>query len=700
MMIQKFASEHGTVKEDEDLFVIHLWDHGGQEAYLPAHVALLGDYSEFSSGIYIIAFNQSKLLTAPAPLSVFRCKDGADTVQPLCLMEKNVDYLSYWMTAIQIAHPYADGKSRCMGEKEDITSPPTFLVGTYDKAEGSAKCREKNEEALDELISEKDYWGHLVQSDQIYWPVENSDSGKPGRFPGAEIRKKVEKLALDYWEDKRHPIRWLKFEQCLLKAPAWNKVKVGSEEYPQQIVKKELAIAIAVYACNMPMSEVEVALKYLSSLGVILYYPQVDELKGEVFVDPQWLIDVVCSFITAKKPEKGVPRYHWKRAKEYGKVNVRYLAKHFLEESHVNAENHSTILHILEYLDILCNPEPSLPLDKVDYVFVPALLSASQGLPSFISASYPPKRCPPPLIFAPVGVHAFPEPLFFRLVVRCLREKTYNKFPKLAELKRNICTFTTKSNVKFEICLYRKCYMVLSILSCDFERKPEQLKTFPDLRDFVCFGLNEARKNGMKGFKYEVCVQPGIREKSKNGDDCKIVDKRLILLGQFFDDDSSEYEQCRESDRCKNLECDEKDEKDKDKALEEGALLWLPQQSQGLPASPRLDAEDSSWQSIKVTEHQLINLHTKIQHMWPVIGRQLGPTRLDDYQIEQIAMATIPNTEKCIKMFRTWSHKQSGGHGTVFNLLKILFDDQIDLGDPARQVFEDSVIVNFLQWRK
>eukprot|EP00118_Oscarella_pearsei_P021168 m.236511 g.236511 ORF g.236511 m.236511 type:complete len:523 (+) comp40134_c0_seq1:285-1853(+) len=101
--------------------------------------------------------------------------------------------------------------------------------------------------------------------------------------------------------------------------------------------------------------------------------------------------------------------------------------------------------------------------------------------------------------------------------------------------------------------------------------------------------------------------------------------------------------------------------------------------------------------NIKVIEGQLTNLHAKIHHKWELVGRKLG---LPNYRIEGIASERNANAEKCIKMLRMWCYQQNGGQGTVFNLLEILFDVDVDLGDAAKDVFEESLIDNFLRWRK
>ena len=68
-------------------------------------------------------------------------------------------------------------------------------------------------------------------------------------------------------------------------------------------VDKIVMLAQDPTICNIfSRDEVLVALKYLASVGVILYYPEVEDLKHVVLTKRTWVIKTLSAFATAVKP--------------------------------------------------------------------------------------------------------------------------------------------------------------------------------------------------------------------------------------------------------------------------------------------------------------------------------------------------------------------------------------------------------------
>ena len=510
------SHERGICFRNEALLTF--WDHGGQEVYFPAHSALLGDYSQNSIGIYLIVFNQAELLNDTAS-SFWRNKNEAER-RSLFFFEKNSDYLFFWMTHITIAHPkhVEDG----MGAEEGIASPPTFLIGTHSKDRNAIRYKRRQVEIIDELVKSKSYQKHLVQpqeEDTPFWSIENSHSGKPGKDPGAQLRIKIKNILEKYWQKKRekgikYPLRWLQFERVLLHMAAYSHVNVTNLHALQ-----ELANVLFI-----PDKELPSVLKYLNTLGVILHYPEIKNIEEKVFLNPQWLIRVIFSFITAKKP---LPIYKkdWDLACEEGNVS-RSLAQYFLTEAEVAERDKSAVLTILEHLDVVSNSHPSLSIEQSPYLYVPYLIQkTSTEKPSFWTNSGQPKtEIPFPLIFAPIDLDFFPEPLYFRLVVKCLKE-----FPDSPILLRNYSVINAK-DFTFELTYLQKRYVVASVSRVRPHMNRSALRSsFSRLRLFLYSQLEQARQNGMKGFYVEPCFQPGLKRAER------VIDGELAPLEDCLD---------------------------------------------------------------------------------------------------------------------------------------------------------------------
>ena len=491
--LRRFMNDPGESESKKDQLIINVWDHGGQECYLMAHAALLGDYSEFASGVYAIVFNQA-LRLADKAVSTYR-KDGCapeeGETQELAYIESNEDFILYWISSIQIAHPDEENDSETqayMGSSLGVNFPPVMLIGTNDDAKAFAsQNKSENNKRLEAVFRTKSYQSHLIrpQNDTLFFPIDNTKSGSADEDPAIDIRSTIEKICKDYWADKPAPVRWLRLEKLC------NRVR--DKEKKHLLTKREL-YSYGRSMCGITSdNEMAGALLYLSSLGVILFYENVPELEQTIFIDPEWLVRVVCSFVTAEKPPQRLIA-EWQIAKDTGVVDKR-LARHFLDRVRVDKCHHNLIFTILGYFDIVYSGQdhkrngsyivPSLVQKKMTI----AQLKEVSGEQSF-------------LVFAPRGLDCFPEPLFFRLVVRCLRHYVCEN----EERARNWYLFHSYW-FKFVLFYWKKKYVLVSVREvqdCDFSTlNAECVK----LRAFLTKQLEEARKLGMKGFKFDVCAE-------------------------------------------------------------------------------------------------------------------------------------------------------------------------------------------------
>ena len=93
---------------------------------------------------------------------------------------------------------------------------------------------------------------------------------------------------------------------------------------------------------------------YLSSVGAIFYFFKAAGLTDKVFTDPQWLFDVMSTFVTILSSENISLQYlhDLKQLKEEGRMS-RQLAEHLLEtrqELGVKPKHYNTVFRLLRWL--------------------------------------------------------------------------------------------------------------------------------------------------------------------------------------------------------------------------------------------------------------------------------------------------------------------------------------------------------------
>jgi hypothetical protein len=279
-------------------------------------------------------------------------------------------------------------------------------------------------------------------------------------------------------------------------------------------------------------SQCKTALRYLSSVGAIFYFFKAALLRDKIFTDPQWLFDVMSTFVTIyNKDNISVQlRHDLKELKEEGRLSRR-LAEHLLQtrpQLGVKPESYNTIFTLLQLVDIFC-PALSHPISSIEdttVFYVPCMLEVDYEkktaweLSDMANAHHPPS-----LIFKADNVDAFPESLFFRLSSR-----TAYQFPQSPQLKRNrILVHCDFCDMELELLYHPSCKYVIATtfpLCADDPPSTEIInKQCVYVRRFLCWHLDDAKRNGMDGFQYKMYFQD--KKKSCTMD---VDDKSLFLL--------------------------------------------------------------------------------------------------------------------------------------------------------------------------
>lgn len=531
--LMKLKQQTEEQAQQSDIFLAIIWDHAGQETCLPAHTALMGDHSEFTSGIYIGVFDQTKLLNEEAKCEFQPSASGEALPQKLCWIKLNRDNIAYWMTQLQCAHP-EQPKRRYMGRKAKVLYPPMILVGTHDDDPKAEENREEQNKILEALFKDKKYVGHLVKpnngSGDLFFRVDNTKSGQAGEDPACEVKDAIDEMTEDCWSDQIQPISYLVLEKILRRV-----VEIAG----RHIVDLPFFSQLAEDICRIANTEIGTVLKYLSSLGVVLHYPELDGarkavregLKEKVFIDPEWLVGIMSAFITGQMKEPpAMFLFDWNRVKKEGIITWQ-LVIHFLDEAQVMPHDRIAVLGILCWFDLICPVEKEDELKEGMTFYAPGLIHDlyhdTTTQPFAWQQWRSESSLPPPLILTPSFLDTFPEPLYQRLVVR-----TVEKHPSPPELHRNRCVVAISDELDLELAYQDRRYVVATAFRPDKTLESGwtgSYERFSELRQFLCDEVDDAKRRGMRGFEFEPCAIA----KTEKLTETDVQESNLVSLSKF-----------------------------------------------------------------------------------------------------------------------------------------------------------------------
>ncbi|XP_065846196.1 uncharacterized protein [Oscarella lobularis] len=560
------------------LGVRDIWDLGGQEVYLATHSALMPDSKAFCMSIYMIVMDISKSLSDKAQ-SFYRSSDGevTDLTNELGWIRTNGDFPLYWFGSITAAHEETPMGDHWLGKDEEVAPPPVFAIGTHrdvldnkEKFPNSDSVKEwlrEQGKLFEELLSDSDFKKHIVKprprKDEDFremahffkriFLVDNSVSGSGSPCKGVrEIRERVDRMTTTYWEKaKKQPLFWVYLEILLFQ---W------SEVMKTVVAKVDEIVMLAQHPtiCNISSrDEVLVALKYLASVGVILYYPEVEDLKDVVFTRPMWVIKALSAFVTAVEPgplmepqwdflkKKGVMSndlmmYRLKQMRDADCSDLATGQKN-TDGERVEAENR-LVVRLLELLDVIT------PVEGQKNFYVPSMLKAPflysfTYLERLTSSNVESRSCglPAPLIVIPKKLKFVPECLFFRLITRFLKV-----YPLKPRLSRHQCIFLAQDKTPAEVLvevelLYHKRGKWIA-LTIRFVNDEDREKISGQFLASIKSELHEQMKNvcmqGMRGFKYSICCQ--TKKAARKNEEFGIDPEDLSVIFDEDGDSSSE----------------------------------------------------------------------------------------------------------------------------------------------------------------
>ena len=413
--------------DENDIYSV-LWDFAGESVYYETHTLFLT-----SRAIFLLTYNLSQ---NPSEKALSHEKQGRyEVIEDRTGTKTNLDYLDYWMTSVSsVSRQVKDHEVHSVLPE---TLPCVFLVCTHaDEPSGKGDPKVLARKVYDDL-REKPYKTHLCGR----FEVDNTKSGQKTKCPGvSRLQEKIREVAQELPQMKELiPIKWLNFEKRLQQF-----LNNG-----RQWITIENAKEIAYNDCQIHVEkEFKTALNFLHDQKILIHFDNTDELNKFVFLDIQWLIDVMKKVITIKPDDDDEEREFdglWKKLRMEGILEEKLL-KHVWGPLIREGAVFNSLVEIMEKFSLLCSWPASDDLSSKIYL-VPSMLSShpTKGIIELIASAKLPS------LFIKFEPGQVPSRLFPRLVTQFLllgkddfwssvNPRLYQNFARLYIAKDNRCS--------------------------------------------------------------------------------------------------------------------------------------------------------------------------------------------------------------------------------------------------------------------
>ena len=390
-LYEKRQAEDQNVSEDTIWPVI--WDFAGQDIYRAIHPMFMSQ-----KAIYLLAFDLTQKLHNKAV-----CRVNQAHVQHRDIEDTNLDHVMRWMDLIH-ALKDPDGNDSVCSAVLPPSLPPVILVGTHADLVDPSKIKSRNEQiksAMEEL------YDHVAN----FLPVDNSKAGeKKGQEKIAILRTELLKLAEEMPHTlpllkNRIPLQWHRVEKELSKTTWQEKNYITKKTFQQEIVSK---------FCNFrEKDDIDELIRFLVDRGSIVYHEPTNDQDGLVFLDPQWLINMITKIINVNpldEEAEAFDRYREKLQKK-GILDKKLLCYRFQNLKLDPIKD--SFISLMQRFNLICMLPSKDPQDPL--ILVPCMLT-SKGEEKNQEDEMK-RTCCAPLYLKFEGTNYVPGGLFCRLVV-------------------------------------------------------------------------------------------------------------------------------------------------------------------------------------------------------------------------------------------------------------------------------------------
>ncbi|XP_065835497.1 uncharacterized protein [Oscarella lobularis] len=663
-LIRDVVTDPSRVSGLDNVILMRICDFGGQEPFLTAHAALM---PAGSLSVYLLVFNGARPLTGEAESS--HVTEGKRKIpQKLVRMKTNDDFLKHWSSSVHIAHP-PEKHPTFIGRTERVKYPAIFLISTHRNTADDYVLK-KNDEHLKTLFRRKEILSHFVNTtsrSHMFFLVENRESKDP---TANEIRTRINDMTRNFYNEQNvQPASWLKFEDVM----SLLKTITG-----RSIAKMSLIREVAEECCidtKGENSELERALKHLTHVGSVFYFPEVDDLRDVVFYDSDWLINLLASFVGSahSEPEEPDLKSQWQEATDSGFLSTNLVENLLEQAAGVSKDECDPAKKILDFFDILTENKKG-PEEKryLSLCFIQRIFEGQSEYSKAFSSDCK-ARLPPPLVLFVKDIVFFPESFFFRLATRFFRQRREHIFDGL--LRRNRIVFSVFLGVHAEFlyqselnCATLTVFSKNSSLSLSREQISALTKKCDKLRVSLAEDIEKATRRGMAGLQCQLYCQ--VRQPRDEEDlydtlaetDGYDTKKEVWMLANKTDDLTLDERQSMDLWWARN---DEVSDLGRLAADRHADFTDAASETKGQKGGDEHEGGKRFADAIlakQATDDFLYDVAEQTQGYWKDIAPRLGFKRTEIKAIEKDYSNDVK--EQCIEMLFRWQ-KEKGRAGTL-----------------------------------
>ena len=381
-------------------------DFGGQAIYRAIHPILAS-----REAVYLLVVDPTKDLSALAQCLVK--EPGYDEVKIPSpdKNDTNLDHIMRWMDMV----------NSFKHEKNGEVLPPVILVGTHaDHVQGDPGIMITS---VKDIICEtvREFSEHIIGKT---FAVNNTLAGKEPEEEDSQVvalRKEILKVAETLPHTKVEvPLKWLQVENEVC-----NLASRGENYVTRQDFRKNICDEICKFEVE---DDYEVLLHFLHDRGTVVYHGRAEDPGSVVFLNPKWLIDVLCQIITVEKQkeEKTVISNFRKDLGKYGILDAKLL-DYSCKQLGIGDIKES-LLFLMKKFNLLCEYTGK---DGGSVYLVPCMLTSTPDDASMPDVSAEPG---PAAVYVTFTTQYVPGGLFSRMVVlflECLQRRIAPDLPKL-----------------------------------------------------------------------------------------------------------------------------------------------------------------------------------------------------------------------------------------------------------------------------
>ena len=220
--------------------------------------------------------------------------------------------------------------------------------------------------------------------------------------------------------------------------------------------------------------------------------------------------------------------------------------------------------------------------------------------------------------------------------------------------------------------------------------KPERGAGFPADADVVCKDLISAICSGASSKWEEICIKLLSSEamtEIRRGNHSNKVSLALALKKWKTETEQPLVKKvllaCTESSISKRV-IQEKYKKVLGDGIFQSKIKCVFCTYTSFVAPPELEFKDK-----KVEDNHLREVYLEIKSYWRRVARQLGPTSLNDAEIDSCLRSNSQDEEQCYAMLKKWMTKQKG-KGKVWDLARAIYKSGLD--DVVKEVYGERIL--------